>query len=125
MGAPLPTTSLNNDTPTTKVTTTLTTPAATAATTAANTIATVTSKSPIRNFKGNFFPVFNNGTTTCENVATPPSWMTRNMFKQTESECCQNYAFHWDYEKCLTGSASDSPASYPSTDLTEVYYYPN
>ena len=57
-----------------------------------------------------FFPVFDGGTTFCQNVGTPPAWMTGNFLKETKSECCQNYAFQWDYDTCLMGIASDAIA---------------
>jgi len=127
VGAPLTFTSATNAASTPELTTATTTAAATTqvTATAAITAASAAIVTPIRNTIGQFFPVFNDGTTTCENVGTPPSWMTRNVFKQTKSECCQNYAFQWDYEKCLTGLASDGPASYASIDRRDDYYYPD
>lgn len=121
---PVTITILNSAASTTKVTTTLPTKEITAATTTATAVTTVASETPMQNSKGDFFPIFNDGTTTCDNSGPPPPWITRNMLKETKSECCQNYAFQWDYEKCLTESA-DSPASYAPIDLADVYYYPD
>jgi len=118
VAAPVTFTNLINATFTAKVTTAATTKVTTTAATTAATTAVHTP--PKRNTNNGFFPAFIDGTTRCENVGTPPSWMTRNILSQTKSECCQNYAFPWDHEKCLTGFTSDSPASSASVD-----YYPD
>jgi len=47
-----------------------------------------------------FIPVFDGGTTMCQNVGKPPSWMSWKDIKQTKAECCRAYAFQWDYATC-------------------------
>jgi chitinase len=60
-----------------------------------------------------FFPIFNQGTTTCSNAGSPPNWMSANDFKGTLSECCQSYAF--DYSECMSGGVGfDSKSFYPN-----------
>mmetsp|Transcript_43344 Transcript_43344/g.77906 ORF Transcript_43344/g.77906 Transcript_43344/m.77906 type:complete len:815 (-) Transcript_43344:179-2623(-) len=73
-----------------------------------------------------FFPVFDGGITFCQNIGTPPAWMTGNFLKETKSECCQNYAFQWDYDKCLMGVASDAVAFASYTwEYRRHVFYPN
>merc|ERR1712176_245033 len=124
---------------TTNTTATVATTAATTTTTAANTATPTTTTTattwvtntalmvtaaPTGNSHGEFFPIFKDGTTRCENMGTPPSWMANNVLKQTKSECCRNYAFPWDYEKCL-GLVSSCRVSFASIDQSDKFFYPN
>jgi len=73
-----------------------------------------------------FFPVFDGGTTMCQNVGKPPSWMSRKDVKQTKAECCRAYAFQWDYDTCLRGFASNAHAfALYSSEYNTHDYYPN
>ena len=75
---------------------------------------------------GQFFPVFSDGVTYCHNVGTPPGWMSGDFLKYSKSECCQSYAFEWDYEKCLMDVASSSHAFASNTwEYPTHPYYPN
>lgn len=60
---------------------------------------------------GRFFPIFVDGSfTRCSNTGSPPSWMSGDFSKETKSQCCEAYAFQWDYDDCLSSVASSGHA---------------
>jgi len=71
-----------------------------------------------------YFPTFKDGLTFCQNAGNPPDWMSGNFFKESKSECCQHYAFEWDYEKCLMDVASSSHAFAQKFAQNLHLYYP-
>jgi hypothetical protein len=73
-----------------------------------------------------FYPIFKVGATICQNVGMAPSWMSGNYLKDTKSQCCQSFAFQWDYNECMTGVSSGA-AAFASHTLTSErpFFYPN
>lgn len=73
-----------------------------------------------------YYPVFKDGTTICQNVGTPPSWLTQYDIKGTKSECCHQYTFQWDYKDCLMRVASDAHVfAGHTTKFESRAFYPN
>ena len=75
---------------------------------------------------GQFYPIFRNGLTICENIGTPSSYLSGDIFEQTKADCCRKFTFEWDYRNCLSRSASDSHlfASFNNVATNAESYYP-
>lgn len=75
---------------------------------------------------GQFYPIFREGLTICENIGTIPLWMSGDIFEQTKADCCRKFTFEWDYRNCLSRSASDSHlfASFNNVAPNKESYYP-
>ena len=55
-----------------------------------------------------YFPIFGGEFTVCENTGPIPSWMSESTLQYSKSDCCRNFAFQWDYDKCMDYSTSPS-----------------
>jgi len=54
-----------------------------------------------------YYPLFDGVFTVCENTGPIPSWISESSLRYSKTECCQNFAFPQDYDKCM--DYSDSP----------------
>lgn len=54
-----------------------------------------------------YYPLFDGEFTICENTGPIPSWISESSLRYSKTECCRNFAFPQDYDKCM--DYSDSP----------------
>ena len=100
----------------TQASTTSTTRTTTSSTKGSTTAAKSTEVTPTQPARPNaqstlFYPLFEEGITTCQNDGNRPRWMRKKDLKKTLSECCQAYAS--DYDDCMAVSSESNERFFP------------